>query len=87
MRVTSTKRAAIAAAVGIVVGGWAGAVLAQYPQISDDLRKQAEAAKAEADRRSDEAFARAIRFHARSLSSQTKCRTLPAQSSVSRRTN
>jgi hypothetical protein len=60
MRVTSTKRAAIAAAVGIVVGGWAGAVLAQYPQISDDLRKQAEAAKAEADRRSDEAFARAL---------------------------
>jgi hypothetical protein len=60
MRAMKSSRAAIAAGVGVMIGAWAGAVLAQYPQISDDLRKQAEAAKAEADRRSDEAFARAL---------------------------
>jgi hypothetical protein len=60
MRVKSGRRVAVAAGVGVMVGAWAGAVLAQYPQISDDMRKQAEAAKAEADRRSDEAFARAL---------------------------
>ena len=60
MRVKSGRRAAVAAGVGVMLGALVGAVLAQYPQISDDLRKQAEAAKAEADRRSDEAFARAL---------------------------
>jgi len=60
MRAMKSSRAAVAAGVGLMIGAWAGAVLAQYPQISDDLRKQAEAAKAEADRRSDEAFARAL---------------------------
>lgn len=60
MRAMSSRRAAVAAGVGVMIGAWAGAVLAQYPQISDDMRMQAEAAKAEADRRSDEAFARAL---------------------------
>lgn len=60
MRAMSSRRAAVAAGVGVMIGAWAGAVLAQYPQISDDMRKQAEAAKAEADRRSDDAFARAL---------------------------
>jgi len=60
MRVKSGRRAAVAAGVGVMIGAWAGAVLAQYPQISDDMRMQAEAAKAEADRRSDDAFARAL---------------------------
>jgi hypothetical protein len=60
MRVKSGRRAAVAAGVGVMVGAWAGALFAQYPQISDDMRKQADAAKAEADRRSDEAFARAL---------------------------
>jgi hypothetical protein len=60
MRAMSSRRAAVAAGVGVMIGAWAGAVLAQYPQISDDMRMQAEASKAEADRRSDEAFARAL---------------------------
>jgi len=60
MRVKSGRRAAVAAGVGVMIGAWAGAVLAQYPQISDDMRMQAEAAKSEADRRSDDAFARAL---------------------------
>ena len=60
MRAMSGRRAAVAAGVGVMIGAWAGAVLAQYPQISDDMRMQAEAAKAEADRRSDDAFARAL---------------------------
>jgi hypothetical protein len=60
MRAMSSRRAAVAAGVGVMIGAWAGAVLAQYPQISDDMRMQAEAAKAEADRRSDDAFARAL---------------------------
>jgi len=60
MRVKSGRRAAVAAGVGVMLGALAGAVLAQYPQISDDMRMQAEAAKAEADRRSDDAFARAL---------------------------
>ncbi len=33
---------------------------AQYPQMTDDVRRQSEAEKAAADRRSDEAFARAM---------------------------
>jgi hypothetical protein len=60
MRAMSSRRVAVAAGVGVMIGAWAGAVLAQYPQISDDMRMQAEAAKAEADRRSDDAFARAL---------------------------
>jgi hypothetical protein len=60
MRAMSSRRAAVAAGVGVMIGAWANAVLAQYPQISDDMRMQAEAAKAEADRRSDDAFARAL---------------------------
>jgi hypothetical protein len=60
MRVKSGRRAAVAAGVGVMLGAWAGAVLAQYPQISDEMRNQAEAAKAKADRRSDDAFARAL---------------------------
>jgi hypothetical protein len=46
--------------MGILLGIWCAAARAQYPQIPDELRRQSEAAKAEADRRSDEAFARAI---------------------------
>lgn len=60
MRAMSSRRAAVAAGVGVMIGAWANAVLAQYPQISDDMRMQAEAAKAEADRRSDDAFAQAL---------------------------
>jgi hypothetical protein len=46
--------------MGMLLGAWCGAALAQYPQISDQLRQQSEAAKADADRRSDEAFAKAL---------------------------
>ena len=60
MRVGIGRRAVNAALMGILLGAWCGAAPAQYPQISDDLRKQSEAAKAEADRRSDEAFAQAM---------------------------
>lgn len=60
MRVGIGRLAVNGAVVGIVVAGWCGAVVAQYPQISDELRQQSEAAKADADRRSDEAFAKAL---------------------------
>jgi len=60
MRVGIGRRAASAAVMGILLGIWCAAARAQYPQIPDELRRQSEAAKAEADRRSDEAFARAI---------------------------
>ena len=60
MRLGIGRRAASAAVMGILLGIWCAAARAQYPQIPDELRRQSEAAKAEADRRSDEAFARAI---------------------------
>jgi hypothetical protein len=60
MRVRIGRRTAIAALMGMLLGAWCGAALAQYPQISDQLRQQSEAAKADADRRSDEAFAKAL---------------------------
>lgn len=60
MRVGIGRRAASAAVMGILLGMWCAAARAQYPQIPDELRRQSEAAKAEADRRSDEAFARAL---------------------------
>jgi hypothetical protein len=60
MRVRIGRRTASAALMGILLGAWCGAALAQYPQISDQLRQQSEAAKADADRRSDEAFAKAL---------------------------
>lgn len=60
MRVRIGRRAASAAVMGILLGAWCGAALAQYPQISDQLRQQSEAAKADADRRSDDAFAKAL---------------------------
>jgi hypothetical protein len=47
-------------AAGIAVVAMAGVASAQYPQFSDEIRQRSEAAKAEADRRSDEAFARAL---------------------------
>ena len=60
MRVRIGRRTASAALMGMLLGAWCGAALAQYPQISDQLRQQSEAAKADADRRSDEAFAKAL---------------------------
>ena len=60
MRVRIGRPTASAALMGMLLGAWCGAALAQYPQISDQLRQQSEAAKADADRRSDEAFAKAL---------------------------
>ena len=60
MRVRIGRRTASTALMGMLLGAWCGAALAQYPQISDQLRQQSEAAKADADRRSDEAFAKAL---------------------------
>lgn len=50
-------KAALAVAIA---GGHLGTAVAQYPQLSDQARQAAAAAQAEADRRSDEAFARAL---------------------------
>lgn len=51
------RNAALAAAI---VGSHLATAVAQYPQLSDQARQAAAAAQTEADRRSDEAFARAM---------------------------
>src|SRR5687768_3951691 len=57
---TMRTRALLSIGVAAVFTGFANPAAAQYPQVPSDVQRAADAAKAAADQRSDEAFAKAM---------------------------